>query len=216
LRKYLLLGTLWAVAATAPARGATVWFTDRASWEAAVSVNTNVDFSGLASSGSTLAIFNPWSITVSDVTFSTFGFQQLYVVDSAFDSARYDWGSGAVLQGPGGGAHSESGLDITFAGSYAAGLDFMAASGTAPELSAFSFLLSNGDFQGLNSAAFPNRAFVGFISDTKITSIRVANEGTTVLLDNVALATSSAPEPSTLLYALPGLALIAAGRRRRR
>jgi len=213
----LSLGAALFLVSSVPAWSATVWYTDRPTWEAAVTVNTLVDFEGIAAPGTTYAIFNPWSITLSGITFADYGFDQMYVADSAFGGGRYQWNSGATLQAPGGGTHPGAGLNVTYAGQNAGGLDFMATGDLATEVDLFAFLLSNGDSQSLSSNTNPSRAFIGFVSTDSITNIQISNDGNTILLDNVALATAeqqATPEPATVLYAIPALGLILTVRRR--
>jgi hypothetical protein len=75
--------------------------------------------------------------------------------------------------------------------------------------SPFTITLSTGETFNLDSLYYPDRQFVGFTSDTDITSISFNATGGYLMLDNfrfgsAAVATASVPEPFTVIGTLVG------------
>ena len=73
-----------------------ITFSSPALWQGAVTGVTTIDFEGLAAPGWWVYYGTPGSVTLGGVTFST-ATADLYVVDPAFSTSYYDWGSGAVM-----------------------------------------------------------------------------------------------------------------------
>ncbi|WP_310485548.1 PEP-CTERM sorting domain-containing protein [Chamaesiphon sp. VAR_48_metabat_403] len=185
------------MAATNSAQAATVQFTDLTSFQANTTGLTTIDFEGLAATGSAAS----YGGTTSGVTF-TVSSNTLFVVDPAFGPSSYDWGSGAVLLG-----NSQRGtVTATLpSGITAVGSDIMSIIDFA---SPFTIMLSTGETFNLNSLNYPNRQFVGFTSDTAITSISFQATNGFPLLDNFRFGTANAatavPEPFTIIGTLVG------------
>jgi len=205
------------VAVTTPARAAITIYSNRALFIAASSGLTNLDFEGLAAPGSFIA--GTPSISVGDAVFSPGpGGGFLFVVDPAFYPPFYDWGSGAVLSGQFG---SPSGVSVALgSGGYTAvGSDVMTIEPYAGEITV---TLDNGTSHtfSASSLAYPNRAFIGIISDTPIVSLSFTAPATGVHLDNFLYGrggtTAPVPEFSTvsLFGGLLGMGALTLRRRR--
>jgi hypothetical protein len=144
-----------------------------------------------------------------------------------------DWGSGAYLDGPGFfSAAANAGITVTLpSNTFAIATNIMASGqnpGTGqPESDAenFQIVLSTGPtvYTVASLAGYSNMAFVGFTSDTAITSITFSPQSTDHMdLDNFEfgqLATtesSATPEAGTSLLCGSGLLLLVRFLRRRR
>ncbi|WP_310424738.1 PEP-CTERM sorting domain-containing protein [Chamaesiphon sp. VAR_48_metabat_135_sub] len=182
---------------TNSAQAATVQFTDLASFQANTTGLTTIDFEGLAGPG---GIVNYPSLTTGGVTFTSGQF--IYVVDSAFGSPNFNWGSGASLMAPG-----ATLLTATLPpGVTAIGSDIMSE---VLYSKLFDITLSTGETFNLLSLARPNRKFIGFTSDTAISSISFLASGTRTEIDNFTFgmantAATSVPEPFTIIGTLVG------------
>ena len=184
------------------AQAATVPFTDLASFQANTTGLTNISFEGLAPPGR-LVRYDTSGLTTGGVNFINAGPNFLFVVDPAFFPTIYDWGSGAVLLDNNQGGTTTATLP---SGITAVGSDIMSGVITG---SPFTITLSTGETFNQNSLNYPGRQFIGFTSDTAISSISFqANSGYT-LLDNFRFgtanaATTSVPEPFTIIGTLVG------------
>jgi hypothetical protein len=181
-------------------------FTDRAAWLAAAGSVTNIDFEGLAPAGGRKDFTGP--VTFSGVQFSApfigGGGIAESVVSAGLDYVNA-WGSGDKLQ-----ASEGVEFDITLPGGVkAVGSDIMITStfffGTSGTYTA---TLSTGDvFTNIFSSGPPTRSFVGFISTTPITSIKLVSNPSLAMIDNFAFTATAVPEPNSL--ALLGAGILA-------
>jgi hypothetical protein len=183
------------------AQAATVQFTNLASFQANTNGLTTINFEGLAPAGS-LTLY-PTGLTTNGVTFNSNVANSLSVVDSAAFPAYYDWGSGDVLLSGLNGSLITATLP---SGVTAVGSDIMSILNYA---SPFTIMLSTGETFNLNSLNYPNRQFVGFTSDTTITSISFQATSGYAELDNFRFgsanaAATSVPEPFTIIGTLVG------------
>ena len=177
----------------------TVQFTDLASFQANTTGLTNIDFEGLAPTGS-FTSYDSNGLTTKGVNFKSSG---LFVVDPAYDPV-YDWGSGAILSSQGG---TDKTITATLpSGVTAVGSDIMSIDNYA---SPFTITLSTGKIFNVNSLDYPNRQFTGFTSDTAIASISFNATKGDPQLDNFryGFGTASAAavsEPFTIIGTLVG------------
>jgi len=193
---------------TIPAYAAVSLFTDRAAFLSASTGLTNIDFEQNAYGQYTNY---PSGATFSGVSFVGGG--NLYTIDPAFSPAYYDWGSGDILSDQ----IQDMSLFVTLpgAGTRAVGSDIMSFD---PYASNFAISLSTGDSYTVGSATWPTRAFVGFISDSPITSLTFRTLGSQYAnLDNFVFGeTGAVPEPATMsLLGLGLLGLAGLGKKKR-
>jgi hypothetical protein len=209
----VLLGScaiLASVTAISPAQAATVTqYTNRTDFTAASSFLTNIDFEGLADSGS--FVYYPSGLTQSGVTFVD-TVNRLFVVDPAFSQEFYDWGSGAILSGN----DTDDTIIATLpTGITAIGSDIMSFGSYATD---FLVSLSTGESFTVNSSNYPTRSFTGFISDTPIISISFKADSGYTNIDNFifgqAANSQPVPEPLTILGSLAAGGVGAALRRK--
>lgn len=191
-------GVLSTLAAISPTQAATVTsYTNRTAFTAASNSLINIDFEGLAPTGSYTYYPNP-GLTQSGVNFASSD-SNLFVVDPAYSPLYYDWGSGAVLLG------NKAGSTITATlptGVTAIGSDIFSIIDYASD---FLISLSSGGTFTFNSLNYPKRSFAGFISDTPISSITFNAVNGLTEIDNFTFGkanTKDVPEPMTILATL--------------
>jgi hypothetical protein len=145
----------------------------------------------------------------SSANFSGVAFygQSLYTIDPGFNPI-YNYNSGDVLYE--GATYSTVFVQLP-SNVTAVGLDFMNTnSGANGQLGSFQFTVNGQTFNG-TTLPNPNRAFIGFTSDTAITSFSYqSTSGDIALIDNFSYGRSTVvptPEPST--YAMMALGCIA-------
>lgn len=188
-------------------------YQDRSAFQQASQDLTNIDFEGLATPynqadhqggytdySATGLSFPNLGVTFSGKVDSGGNFPNyLLVVDPSFSPPLYDWGSGAVLLGPGGNprcGNTCSGpgrIDITLPnGITAIGSDWMSI---FPYASLFTITLSTQEQLSFHSLEYGKRSFFGFTSDVPISSISLRTPPTTTTNPNTGESTPNFPYP---------------------
>jgi len=189
-----------ATASSVAAQPATV-YTDRASWEAAATGVTTVDFEGILPIGG-VAVYRGGGLSLAGLSFlgSFDGGFYLAVVKLGVGS-DYDWGSGATLQGPS--------LTGTPCGSYPCGgpnpkIRITLPAGTtafATDLMTWivsdipiAITLSTGETFTRHTLPRPGRAFFGVTTDVPLTHVDITAAPTTAYpsVDNVSVGQKGA------------------------
>ena len=209
----LALG-LVVVAFNAPLVSAsTTEYTDVLSFDAAVLPPSNYNFEGIAPAGS----FSPGDVTVGGATFTAGGGFD-YVVDGTVPGTfGANYGASFFSGQSGNPGVDPSEVVCTLAGVTALGFTY---GDYADAALAFTVTLSTGDSFALTTPLNNgvDTGFVGFVSDTPITSVTFADNGSAfdVINFSESAPATSVPEPGTLALmatGLLGMALL--GRRRR-
>jgi hypothetical protein len=221
--RWISLGMLLAALLVGPGgrsdAAVTVYF-DRASFEAASTSLSTIDFEGLAPVDDFSFHASPPGLTVDGVNFQSMT-NNLFVIDPGYSFPVFVWDSGQYL------------MDNTFDNDPSArGLLATLPAGTTAvgtDLSSFgagdiSVTLSTGETFLVSSPGQPTYAFIGFTSTTPIdwllfnkTTDDPTEPGDSVVLDNFSTGRAVAviPEPATLASAMTAL-LLGAGYTRRR
>lgn len=202
-----MTGAVLLALSTVEAAQALTVFDNRASFTSAVGSLPNIGFEGLAPAGG-FTDFATTGLTQSGVNFSSVRPPNtpptvnslLFVVDPAFNPDGYNWGSGALLIGGLRGT-----INVTLPGGInVVGTDF---STILPYASDLTVTLSTGVSRTVSALNFPNRAFIGFISETPISSLSFTSLDGYPQLDNFTFGSriveQSTPIPTPAL--LPGL-----------
>src|SRR5579863_1101157 len=208
------------------AGAAVVQYTNQSSFTTATSGVTTITF---GPAGSSTTMYNNSSGYTNDgATFvgydNTTGQAGSY--DLKDEDVTPDWGSGAYLDGPGSfGSSADAGITVTLpSNTFAIATNIMASSENpeappASDAANFQILLSTGStvYTVTSLSGYTSMAFVGFTSDTAITSITFNPQSSTdrTELDNFQFGqtagqqqTSATPEASTLLLCGGGLLLM--------
>ena len=187
------------------AANADLIYTDWASWTAATSSITTLDFEGMRpefSSGIGLGT----STTIGGVTFES---GNMYVLSESYEEngERFCLDTGDCLLG------FRPGLTVLHGATTSLAFDVR---GYNEESSIFSMLLSDGQIFDF-AVANPVGGFWGITTDVPITSILIGTRSLEyVAIDNFSFGTAtSVPEPSTLALLSIGLFGMAVARRRR-
>jgi PEP-CTERM motif len=185
------------------ASAGTVFYTDRAAFEAAAVDLATITFENIAPSNGFKDVST--GLTLHGVTFNA---PLLYVVDAAYTPDFYDWGSGAVLSG-----QSPLGGPVTITVALPAGITEVGADimTFTPYADPVTFTLASGATITAPTDDFPSRAFVGVISTDFITSVSFSAP-TNLNLDNFSFGPAPIPEPSTIVLlgiGIGGMLLVA-------
>lgn len=201
--------------AALPAHASLVVYTSSASWTAAVTAVTTIDFEGLAAANSSANYSTSAGITLPATTgvqftgFLSMNSYDLSVVNPGSTSTYYNFGSGASLKGPINTnsanflpyVHVKLPTNIT-----AFSVDLMTVS---PNALNYQITLANGSVFTVATSNIPTRTFFGITSDTPIGSADFAVLGSTTangLMDNFSYGTTSeTSEVGTLLLIGSGL-----------
>jgi hypothetical protein len=157
---------------------------------------------------------------VSEILYTgdTDPFHSLSVVEQCNDP-NFDWGSGSILFGFIPEVRFGDGSIIINlpAGVTAFGTDFMqenTAAGIAPHN--YIVTLSSGEIFSVTPRSYPNRAFVGFLSEVPISFLRIGDdrgsnpfEGNTLYLDEVVFG-QVVPEPESIVLLAMAMAMASA------
>jgi hypothetical protein len=221
--KKLFAGIFLAMAAGASltAQAALVIYNDRASFLAASSGFTTLDFEAQNPSGPTSSVAYASTLTIGSVTFTQAEYRLYVLGQSVFPTTSLT--SNYLTENN----FAPSGINATFANPvYGVGMDLgILYPWNQPNLSAI-FNLSNGDTVTTIAPQlmFPahSMSFFGFYSDTAFSSFNVSGTNQGITFDNFSF-TSQAPQspqsvPEPASFALLGLGLfaLAANRSRRR
>ncbi len=183
------------------AQAATIQFNDWGSFQTQTTGLTTINFEGLVASGKSVD-YSATGLSLKGVNF-TGSNNYLYVIDPAYDPALYQWNSGAMVFG----LHQGTITATLPSGITALGSDLMSSGSFA---SPFIVGLSTGETFSLNSLTRPNRQFIGFTTDTPITSISFYATRGYPLLDNfrfgTANITGAAVTPTT--PSVPGISVL--------
>jgi hypothetical protein len=212
--KTVLFGLFsWLLLGGAAARADLIFYQDRASFNAASTNRTVVDFEGLAPSSTSFAYFpTPPGLTLSGANFNIGN----PLPGDGLNPTGKDFYAPTIYPSdflvPSASTRNGTDLDITLPGGFTAiGLDLGSFNGGT-----FTFLLSTGDTFTETPASFGGESFIGFTSTVPITSLRISIAGRDVpVLDNFTFGAAVVPEPGTLaLFGVGGLSLLVWGRRR--
>ncbi len=176
-------------------------YNDRSSWEASVGQITTIGFEGIAAPAEAVAFPGSAGLEISGVKFrgimSFDGPNGLRVVDPGVDESVYDWGSGAVLDGPGGaefGAGSNLRVDFTGGAVHAFAADLMTVLPTGRQIQIY---LSTGQVYHLTPETSPTRSFIGFVSKSPIAFMNFSTQSGEPIIDNFSVATLAGEDPGT-------------------
>jgi hypothetical protein len=192
-------------------------YTDRNLWTLATSSVNTIDFTGATS--------NNGDVTIGAVDFQGFDNTAETQHDLQVFGGNY-WGSGAVLEGPAGSTLGQHIIVTLPVGTFAVGSDVMQFEPNGPtsfaETVTVKLSIDGTIYNAPTIDGFLSRGFIGFTSDTQISSITFfpANDPSAHLgLDNFSTggqaAVSQTPEATTMILCGGGLLLIGLVRRHR-
>lgn len=199
------------------ASASVVVFTDRNQWLTATSTVNTIDFQGATTSGGELVI--------GGVDFQGFDHDNPPSgTDLQVFGGNY-WGSGSILEGPAGSSLGQHVIATLPGGIFAVGSDVMQFEPNGPtsfaETPTVQLSIDGTIYNAPTIGGFLSRGFIGFTSDTQISSITFfpANDPSAHLgLDNFSTgqaAVSQTPEAATMILCGGGLLLIGLVRRHR-
>jgi hypothetical protein len=210
-------------------------YTDRASWEALVSGQTNIDFSSYAiAEGSWTSYSTAAGLTEAGVTFVGYvGSGYDLVLNNPASGWADNFQSGVRLRGPAWDVMQATYTQITLSPVTAFALELGTGSPTALGVK---LELSSGEIFFVGTAGIPNLTFWGVRTDTDVSWIRVSlatsadgytqptNYSSYILMDNISFGSAGAggggggsevPDAPTVTYVMSGLAMLGAGWRRK-
>ena len=193
-----------------------VQYGDRSSWLVATSSVNTITFEGAAPSNG--------EVTISGVDFQGFDNTAETQHDLQAFTGNY-WASGTVLEGPPGNSQGQHLIVRLPAGVFAVGSDVLEFEPNGPTSFAETVTaqLSTGAtiYNTQTIAGFSSRDFIGFVSDTQISSITFfpSNDlGAHLALDNFSTGgqgASPTPEAATMILCGGGLLFVGLIRRNR-
>lgn len=213
IRRYSCVTTLL-ISGCASAGATVVVYTDRITWQSATSNVNTIAFEGIATQGQSPVQFGSAGDTIGSVTFQGFDNTASTQPDLEVNYPSTNWGSGAVLQGPAGSSLGQHIIATLPGGVFAVGSDIMLYDGTSADYAeTVTAKLSTGStiYNAQTNSGFSSRAFIGFVSDTQISSITFfpANDPAPhLVLDNFSTggqAMSPTPEAATMIFCGIGL-----------
>lgn len=217
IRSYSFVTALL-VSGCVPGSAAVVTFTDRITWQNATSSVNTVAFEGIATLGGSPVQYGGAGLTQGLDTFQGFNDTASTQANLEVNWPNVNWGSQAFLEGP---ADNANGQHITVtlpAGIFAVGSDIMLYDPNTPSSlgEGITVQLSTGAtiYPATTNSGFTSRAFIGFTSDTPISSITLfpSNDPAGHLsLDNFSTggqAVSQTPEAASMLLCGAGLLLM--------
>jgi hypothetical protein len=216
LRSYSCVTALL-VGACVPASASVVVYTDRITWQSATSSVNTIAFEGIAAANTVVQ----YDGSPDNLTLGTVKFQGFYNASNSLslevnNDIIPNWGTGAVLEGPPHADNTSRIVATVGTGVFAIGSDVMDINGGGSEGGTVNVVLSTGStvYTVNTIAGFSSHAFVGFVSDTPITSITFFPETPafdSVVIDNFSTggqAASPAPEGATMILCGIGLLLM--------
>jgi hypothetical protein len=214
--KLSLVIALVAASGASASFGATITYTDRATWEAAVTGESTIDFDHVVGGYTPPAPggFTGYSsgLTISGVTFNNFLDSSTTPFTIYANNAGYaTWNSATVLRAQDytAGHTNYFRVALPTGGVNAFGVDLMNGSNN---LAGYTVVVGASTWAAPTFAS-PTRAFFGITSTTAITSVDLQYTSGTPLLDNFSTATPGAapaatPDVASLLLCASGLVLI--------
>ena len=182
------------------ASAATMVYTTPADFAAATKNPTSIGFNGILTPPQTFANFNP--LTVAGISFATPNAGTLVNVTAAdYYGAGSSFPADFIVNSSNPGNNE---LDVTFsAPTFAFGLDYGAFSGGGLG----TVTLSDGtSYLDTSLPGLANTRFVGFVSDTAISSFSFVASGDAWIVEDLVIA-SPTPEPQSWILAMSTLLL---------
>lgn len=225
LRSYSFVTALL-ISGCVTASASVVVYTDFTTWQSATSNVNTIAFEGITTPDNKIVQYNGGAngdtLTIGSVSFQGFDTASGGPDLEVNDSLSPNWGTGAILRGPGPFTSSSRIVASLGPGVFAVGSNVFALDGEASDAATVTMVLSTGStVYSVNTVAgFGSYSFIGFTSDTAITSISFFPPSPDrVIIDNFSTggqaAVSQTPEAATMILCGGGLLLIGLVRRHR-